>query len=164
MCIILIVALTTTFYGGHEMKTDHRSIGKYISILYRQAQCYIANEMKPYNIGSGQYIFLSVLYEYDGLSQEELSNKLMMDKGTTARAIDKLENAGYVTRKKNPEDRRIYNVFITDKARDIKPIFYRILSSWTDILGKDLSQEERVILYKILEKMVNSTMLYTKED
>lgn len=146
------------------MHTNHKSVGKYISILYRQAQSYIANQMKPYNIGGGQYMFLTILYERDGINQEELSNQLKMDKGTTARAIDKLEKAGYVIRKRNTEDRRVYNVFITDKARKIEPILYRTLISWTDILVGDLNQEERESLYMILEKMVNSTMLYAKED
>ncbi|MDI6705347.1 MAG: MarR family transcriptional regulator [Bacillota bacterium] len=83
------------------------------------------------------------LYERDGISQEELSDQLMIDKGTTARALYKLEKAGYVIWQTDPEDRRAYNVFITDKARDIKPALYNILSSWTDILVTDLSQEER---------------------
>jgi DNA-binding MarR family transcriptional regulator len=118
--------------------------------------------MKPYNIGSGQYAFLLTLYRNDGISQEELSNKLMIDKGTTARAIDKLEKAGYVVRRTNPKDRRAYNVFITDKAVELKPILYDKMGSWTDILVADLSQEERDMVYVILKKMVNSTMLHMK--
>ncbi|MFZ5969702.1 MAG: MarR family winged helix-turn-helix transcriptional regulator [Bacillota bacterium] len=146
------------------MHHNHKSIGKYISILYRQAQSYMASQMKAYNVGSGQYIFLLTLYERDGISQEELSNKLMIDKGTTARAIDKLEKGGYVIRETNPEDRRAYNIFITDKAREIQPVLYNILRSWTDILAADLSEEERETLYVIMRKMVNSTMQYMKEN
>ncbi|WP_069998988.1 MarR family winged helix-turn-helix transcriptional regulator [Cellulosilyticum sp. I15G10I2] len=141
-----------------------KSVGRYISILYRRAQSYISSQMKAYNIGSGQYIFLFILYERDGISQEELSQKLMIDKGTTARAIDKLEKAGYVMRRKNPEDRRAYNIFITDKAREIQPVLHKMLASWTDILVSDLSEEERAMLYRIMEKMVNSTMAYMKEN
>jgi len=146
------------------MNRHGKSVGKWISILYRHAQSYFAGQMKSYNIGSGQYTFLLALYDRDGISQEELSNQLMIDKGTTARAINKLEKAGYVIRKTNTEDRRAYNLFITDKAREIKSALCKTSGSWTDILVADLSQEEREKLYVILKKMVNSTMLYMKEN
>lgn len=146
------------------MLQNAKSAGKYISVLYRQAQVYISDRMKPYNIGSGQYSFLLALYRNDGISQEELSNQLMIDKGTTARAIDKLEKAGYVVRETNPKDKRAYNVFITNKARALQPVLYDIMRSWTDILVADLSREEKDMLFVILEKMVNSTMLHMKEN
>lgn len=146
------------------MIRNDKSVGRYISVLYRQAQAYISNQLKPYNIGSGQYTFLLTLYRNDGINQEELSSQLMIDKGTTARAIDKLEKAGYVVRQTNPKDRRAYNIFITEKARELKPVLHEKMRSWTDIMVADLSQEERDMLYIILEKMVNSTMLYMKEN
>lgn len=144
------------------MIQNEKSVGRYISILYRHAQVYISSRMKPYNIGSGQYSFLLVLYRNDGISQEELSDQLMIDKGTTARAIEKLEKAGYVVREKNPRDRRAYNVYITDKARELQPVLYEKMLSWTDILLEDLSLEEKDMLYVILRKMVNSAKLHTK--
>ena len=145
------------------MVRDHKSVGRYISILYRRAQSYIACQMRPYQIGSGQSIFLVALYQSDGINQEELSSKLMIDKGTTARAIGKLEKEGYVIRRINPEDRRSYHIFITDKARKIQPILYKVLVSWTEILIVDLSEEEREMLYVIFEKMVKSAALHIGE-
>lgn len=162
--ILLLVANATNCYGGDAVDTRDKSVGKYISILYRQAQAYIGNQMKAYNIGSGQYPFLLILYEQDGISQEELASKLMIDKGTTARAIDKLEKAGYVIRKINSLDRRAYNVFITNKARDIQPVLYGILRSWADVLVGNLSENEREMLYNTLEKMVNNTLINIKEN
>jgi DNA-binding MarR family transcriptional regulator len=146
------------------MWKNDRPTGRNISFLYRQAQVYLADKLKPYNIGSGQYPFLLTLYKSDGISQEELSSRLMLDKGTTARAIEKLEKEGYVVRVTNPRDKRAYNVFITDKARELKPVLDEILGSWTDILEADLSEEERAMLYVILNKMVNSAMLHMKHS
>lgn len=146
------------------MNKDVKSIGKYISILYRQAQSYITHQLRPYNIGSGQYIFLLALYEHDGINQEELSKELMIDKATTARALYKLEKSGYVLRETDPEDRRAYHVFITDKARELKPIIYRTVRAWSDLLGADLSEEEKISLGVILKKMVNSAMFYLEKN
>ncbi len=138
------------------MSNRHRSVGKYISILYRQGQSYISNEMKEYGIGSGQYAFLLVLYDEDGISQDEISNRLLIDKGTTARALDKLEKEGFVSRVTNPIDRRSNNIFLTDKAKDLEKILCSTLSNWTKLLLKDLNEDEQKLLFETLEKMVYS--------
>ena len=70
-------------YEVRQMSSNRRSVGKYISILYRYAQSYIATHLKPLGIGSGQYMFLVALYKNDGYSQEQLSQSLMIDKATT---------------------------------------------------------------------------------
>ncbi len=145
------------------MNSD-KPIGRCISVLYRHAQAYIANQLKPYDLGSGQYTYLLILYEHDGISQEELSSFLMIDKGTTARALEKLEKAGYVVRQTNPDDRRAYNVFLSDKAREIKPVLLNTIYSWNDIMVMDLVGEEKDKIEDILNKMVKSTIRYLKED
>lgn len=113
--------------------------------------------MKQHDIGSGQYAFLLVLYQNDGISQEEISSRLTIDKGTTARALEKLERSGFIKRISNPQDRRSNKVFLTDKAREVEPILNETLSSWTETLLRDLTHEEQELIFKILEKMVNST-------
>jgi DNA-binding MarR family transcriptional regulator len=135
-------------------------IGKYLSILYRQAQSYITHHLKPYNIGGGQYIFLLALYRHDGISQEELSQELLIDKATTARALSKLEQAGYVRRSRDPEDKRAYRIFLTDRAREVKPVIYRTVQAWNSLLGADLNEEEKARIGVILQKMVDRTRLY----
>ena len=56
----------------------------------------------------------------DGITQEQLSNNIEIDKATTARAVAKLIEAGYFTKVNNAEDRRAYNIYATDKARDMR--------------------------------------------
>jgi len=76
------------------------SIGRWISMLYRYSQIYVGNKLQPYGIGKGQFMFLIKLFERDGLNQDELVDGLNIDKGTTARALRKLEQEGYIKRQK----------------------------------------------------------------
>lgn len=147
-----------------RMNLDVKSIGKYISILYRQAQSYITHQLRPYNIGSGQYIFLLALYRQDGINQEELTRELLIDKATTARALSKLEQEGYVKRERDPVDKRAYRVFITGKARKVRPIIYQTVRDWSDLLCADLNDEEKVVLDAILKKMVNSAKFHLQQQ
>lgn len=140
------------------------SIGKYISFLYRYSSCYIGKELEKYSIGKGQYTFLVTLLKNDGIRQEDLSDLLNIDKGTTARAIKKLEEEGYVIRKINPKDRRSYGVYITDKARSISEDIFNTLDSWNDIISSDFTQEEKESSLKLLKRMVDNTIKFKKRE
>ncbi|WP_238883484.1 MarR family transcriptional regulator [Clostridium sp. YIM B02551] len=136
------------------------SLGKWISILNRYNQNYISKHLKEYNIGSGQYIFILNLYCNDGISQDKLSDLLAIDKGTTAKAIKKLEEAGYVRRDVDETDRRAYKLYVTQKALDIKPIITRVLNESSSFLSFDFTEEEKLLTLKLLKKMSDNAIKY----
>lgn len=138
------------------------SIGKWISLLYRYSQTYLNEELEQFNLGSGQYIFLLHLYGKDGINQAELSSRICIDKSTTARAIDHLVKEEYVVRKEDPEDKRAYRIYITEKALQIKPSLHEILERWNNIIADGLSMEERRCLLNSLQKMSDNVLSYYK--
>lgn len=137
-------------------KNNESSIGRWISILYRYGQSYLSRKLESYNIGSGQYIFLLILYRNDGISQEELSAHLKIDKATTAKALKKLVTEGYIKREIDSFDKRAYKVFLTPKALAIKPIVHEVMLSWENSLTCDLAEDEIILLRRLLEKMAQN--------
>ncbi|WP_438350550.1 MarR family winged helix-turn-helix transcriptional regulator [Paenibacillus sp. FA6] len=133
--------------------TKSESIGRWISLLHRYGNVYMNEQLKEYQLGAGQYQFLAVLYEHEGISQDEIAQLLKMDKGTTARAIAKLEKEGYVERKTFSVDKRIKKLYLTDKAHAFKSKLTSILSGWSSITTKDLSVDEQAYALKLLNKM-----------
>ena len=93
-------------------------IGKYISQIYRKGRAFISKGLTQYDMGYGQMLFLLQLYRQDGISQEELTEKLNIDKGTTARSIKKLEKEGFIIRLKDEHDKRAYKIYLTDKSKE----------------------------------------------
>lgn len=146
------------------MNCDNKSIGRYISILYRYQQCFMGKELKQYSLGTGQYIFLLTLLKKDGISQDEISKSSYIDKGTTARAIAKLEKEGYVLREKDKDDKRTNRIYLTEKALEFKPVLFKILRKWIEVLSADLNKEEEAVAIKLLEKMGESAAKYMKEN
>lgn len=128
-------------------------LGKHISLIYRFSQIFFNLELKKYNLGSGQYIFLVNLFENNGITQEQLSDIVKIDKATTARAVAKLVKENYVFRKINTQDKRAYNLYTTDKAESLKSTLYEILDSWNKIMLDNLNSEERETLAKLIEKV-----------
>ena len=102
-------------------------IGKYISGIYRKGNSFISKEVAKYGLGYGQVMFLIQLYKKDGISQEELSQNLSIDKGTTCRAVKKLVEQGFLTRERDEHDKRAYKLYLTDKSKEIKDEVFQLL-------------------------------------
>lgn len=139
------------------------AIGKYIGEIHRSSCIYFGKKFKRFGIGAGQYLFLLNLYKHDGITQEELAQKVKLDKGTTARAIKKLEDQGYVKRVKKENDRRAYKLEVTEKAEQIKKDVYVIMNEWENEVRKCLANEESQELASLLNKLSKSSLI-AKED
>lgn len=134
------------------------SIGKWISALYRQIQIYINKELAPYNIGSGQIRVLNVIFKNEGINQESISKTLHCDKATIGRAINKLIKEGYVSRERDPNDRRSYVLHLTKNGKNLEPEIKKILVNITSILLTGFSQEEKEIALRSLKKMFQNVI------
>ena len=135
------------------MNNIKEPIGKYISQIYRKGRAFINKGLLEYDMGYGQMLFLLQLYKQDGISQEDLTKKLSIDKGTTARSIKKLEQEGFIIRSKDEHDKRAYKIFLTDKSKEKQETVCNVLQDWEDILTENITEEERDTLIKILKKI-----------
>lgn len=137
-----------------EINTSRcETLGKYISCIHRSGNVFLSKRLNQYGVGYGQYLFLLYLYKFDGLSQEELSEILNIDKGTTARAVKKLEEHELVIRVKDKSDKRTNKVYVTDKGKSIEEGIYQVLREWEEILTSNLTIEEKNQILNILKKI-----------
>lgn len=138
------------------MISNNEYLGKYISLIHRQANVFFTKEFSKFGFGSGQYMFMIYLYENDGISQEALSRLVNIDKGTTAKAIKKLEELELITRSKDLNDKRINKIYLTSKALNIKNDFFSVLTKWENILTNELSTEEVSKSLKLLNRVTKN--------
>lgn len=145
------------------MISNNEYLGKYISLIHRQANVFFTKEFSKFGFGSGQYMFMIYLYKNDGISQEALSRLVNIDKGTTAKAIKKLEELELITRSKDLNDKRINKIYLTSKALNIKNDFFSVLTKWENILTNELSTEEVSKSLKLLNR-VTKNVINKQED
>ena len=98
-------------------------------------------------------MFLLELQINDGRNQEEIAETLKIDKGTTARALKKLEEQGFVTRIKDENDKRSNKIYLNDKAKDVREGVLDVLNDWNKEITKSLTEEEEEMLKSLLEKV-----------
>lgn len=133
-----------------------RSHGQRIGYLNRMAHRYFYEKFQSMGIGPGQIFLLKYMYNNDGIHQEELVTSCQIHKANVARALAKLEEEGWVQRLQDPTDRRANVLHLTDKALSFKNDFLKIFSSWTELLTKGFSQEEKDLAYDFLERMAKN--------
>jgi len=138
---------------------NNRPIGKWISVLHRQFQVYLNNELKAYGLNSSQYIFLIQLYKTNNVSQETLANTLFIDKSATTRALIHLEDNGFIERIPNPCDKRSNLVRLTEKGASLKEDLFYLLVKWNNKLTARLSAEEYDAVYSLLQKMAEEIVI-----
>jgi DNA-binding MarR family transcriptional regulator len=87
--------------------------------------------LAPFGITRSQWWVLAFISRKDGLKQTELANELDVGKVALGALIDRLETAGFVVRKPEPDDRRVKRVFLTKKV----DVFMKRLRKETDVFN-----------------------------
>jgi DNA-binding MarR family transcriptional regulator len=90
----------------------------------------------------------------EGLSQKALSEELLIDKTTTAKAIGKLEEEGYVRRETDPADNRYNLLYLTESGREVLPKVQEVLNDVRRESQADMDDEEYELLLSLLRKLL----------
>ena len=126
-----------------------RSLRSIVKTMHRLGD----TALSAYGIGHAEMRLLLLLYGEDACPQESLVAGQVVDRTNVGRSLKKLEELGYVERKKSPEDGRAKLVFLTERGRALQA---SVLSVKHDIEAKvtsGISGEELRVVSKILEKM-----------
>ncbi len=76
--------------------------------------------LNAHSVSLGHWTFLRILWEGDGLTQRELSERAGLTEPTTFFALKTMEKVGYITRRHTPENRKNIIVFLTPIGRRLK--------------------------------------------
>lgn len=129
----------------------------YISIKIHQTDLiltsYIKSKLASLNLAPEQTLILLLLWEQDGLNQNEIAKKLVKDKTNIARMIGNLEKKGFVCRNINQTDNRSFHVYLTDEGKKLGKIVYPITEEFNEIVCKGITEEELKKVNEILLKM-----------
>ncbi|HXR85572.1 MAG TPA: MarR family transcriptional regulator [Stellaceae bacterium] len=101
------------------------SVGHQVRWAHRALQRELEERLRPFGISSGMWHFLRALWEEDGLSQRELSERVGTSEPTTVSALHAMEKRGLALRVPNSEDRRKSNIFLTRPAKELREMLLR---------------------------------------
>jgi len=80
------------------------------------------HKLTDFNLTGAQFCVLTKLFEEEGLTQTQLAQRLYIESPTLVRTLDRLEEANLIERRRVPEDRRAFHIFLTDKGRSLEDL------------------------------------------
>ena len=116
----------------------------------------VVRRYKPYldelDLTYTQYITMMAMWEHKSLNVGALGDYLYLDSGTLTPLLKKLEQKGYVVRKRSEEDERSLIVTITPAGEELK----KKAADIPQRIGKcfEISPEDSGELYRILHKLM----------
>lgn len=76
--------------------------------------------LEPLGLTYPQYLTMLVLWEKDGMTVKEIGERLALDSGTLTPLLKRLEQQGYVERKRSTEDERVVHVALTQTGKHLR--------------------------------------------
>ncbi|MBR3640442.1 MAG: MarR family transcriptional regulator [Oscillibacter sp.] len=110
--------------------------------------------LKPLGLTYTQYIVFLALWEKDGVPVSEIGEKLMLDNGTLSPLLKKMEQAGYVTRRRSAEDDRVVLITLTEEGRALQEKAKDVPKNVAGCVG--LSPEKARTLYTLLYELLQN--------
>ena len=128
-------------------------VGRVLTRLARKCQIAVGNALQQYNLTAAEEPFLMSVLNNEGLTQEELTAYVGVDKAAASRTVRSLEEKGFLSRVQDPKDKRQNRVYPTDKAKEIGPLVRKELYKINLALTKELTQEEDDQVYHLLVRI-----------
>lgn len=121
--------------------------------LCKQYFNYLNVVLGEYGLYEGQHNLLMQLWEKDGLAQSEICQRLHIEPASASKSIERIENAGFVERRPDPDDARANRIYLTEHGRALETPVRLALADAEERLLADMSLEERLLLRRLLLQM-----------
>ncbi len=118
-------------------------------LLHQLLRTYIAR----HDISTAQWFLLRVLWEEEGLSQRELSERVNTTEPTTQSALLRMERQGIIRRVKNANDRRANRIYLTPKGRKLEAAMIPYAMEVNRVARQGLDDRDIETLRTLLNKM-----------
>jgi DNA-binding MarR family transcriptional regulator len=123
--------------------------------LGAHAASQFAEKLSALDLAPADAGILRMLRVASGLSQQELAGKLGIHPSRLVAILDNLEKRGYLERRPNPGDRRLYSLHLTKNGEDVLGKIGKVAREHQDALLAALSNEERAALGSLLLKVAD---------
>ena len=111
---------------------------------------------RAFGLTRAQCQVLAYLARNEGIQQSALADMLEIEPITLVRILDRLEEAGFVERRRHPADRRAWQLFLQEKTHDVLETMLEIAKANSEEAMEGISDADRAVLIRCLETIRNN--------
>lgn len=138
---------------GNKLKRE-KSLGWLIAVLSEQMKTELDNRLKQHGLNIGLWPTLFALWQEEGLTQTELSKRCMTAHYTTTRTLDRMESMGLLERRADPDSRRSFRIYLTEKGKSFEAPLTGEAKSVNQMFMGRLSKLDGDQLVSLLQKTI----------
>ncbi len=132
----------------------NKGLAYYISMLRREFVISCSHRLQDYDLTVGLLYPILYIGNHPGCSPKEVIQALRLDWGQGQRSLDKLENRELLQKEKNPADRRVYLLRLTEKGQEIFQKSRDMTTAWNMEKLSVLTEEEQKMLMSLLKRVL----------
>ena len=137
---------------------------KTMNEITRCGMQYRNDNLEPFGLKSCHASYLLEICRNPGISQDTLARRICINKSNIARQIVVLEEGGFVERKPSQEDKRVMELYPTEKTVELLPELRKVLGGWSRYLTQDFTEEEIELLARMLDSMRERAAQWMEEN
>ncbi len=112
--------------------------------------------LREFDLTPAQFDVLAQVASHPGLSQQDLAGHLLVTKGNVCGLLDRMEAAGWLERRPDPDDRRAHCLILTERGAGlIGRTAPRMEALFVDLFSR-LNPQERKDLARLLGRLDRS--------
>jgi len=141
-----------------ETKTSSTGLEDW-ELLAQVAQAYRSlsdSFMDQIGLHRAQATLLCRLFDHDGMTQSEIAEQLSVQGATITNMLQRMEETGLVTRRRDRDDNRLVRVYLTDAGRKQERAITDQFMKVEQAIFEGLGQHERIVLRRILKQMLQN--------
>ena len=134
-----------------------------INVISRCAGIYRTDQLRGTDLHACHHSYILTICRHPGISQEELSHHIYINKSNVTRHLAYLETHDYVFRSQSETDKRVMLVYPTQKMLDVFPEVKRITGEWNEYLTAEFSDQELNQFRSMLDRISDRAKKYVDD-
>ena len=135
-----------------DFKTE--SAGYLANHMARLFEKGLYRRIEPLGLAPAQFMTLLVLWEQDGITQQNLRLHLDVEQATMANTLKRMERDGLITRRPHKSDKRARLIYLTEKAHELRGGALSAAKAQNEIALGGLSGQERAQLMTLMQRVI----------
>ena len=126
------------------------------SLLRKNYANFVNKSLSNSDITLSEFAYLKEVVNCDGIAQDELIRNLSIDKAAATRIAQSLEKKEIIKRVRNENNKRFFNVFLTDEGHKYADFIKQTLNDFYKVLNNEVSSSDMKTFMTIFKKINGS--------
>jgi len=147
-----VIVTTTRWVRSVEFILED-SLGFILNKTNTKLKNVLFRRLREHDVTPEQWSALCCLWKQEGVTPKDLADLIFKDKPNTNRILEKLETKNMIVRKSHPSDKRAFQIYLTDRGRQLKDELVPIVSNLLEEVTVGLDQSQLEALKNMLNQM-----------